>query len=174
MGADLFQQDRPRKTWMAERPTFLTREGMKKLEDELEYLRTVRRHEVAQRLHEAMEGGDIQENAEYEDARNERAFVEGRILTLETILSKAVLIEEGNSPTDHVGIGSRVTVIEVNGDESVPEYYHIVGSAEADPVEGRISNESPLGRRLMGKRVGDIVAVNAPDGLIKFKITAIG
>jgi len=159
---------------MAERPTFLTREGMKKLEDELEYLRVVRRQEVAQRLHEAMEGGDIQENAEYEDARNERAFVEGRILTLETILSKAVLIEEGNSPTDHVGIGSRVTVVEVNGDEGESEYYHIVGSAEADPVEGRISNESPLGRRLMGKRVGDIVMVNAPDGLIKFKIMAIG
>jgi transcription elongation factor GreA len=158
---------------MAERPTFLTREGMRKLEEELEYLRTVRRQEVAHRLHEAMEGGDIQENAEYEDARNERAFVEGRILTLETILSKAVLIEDTTGPTDHVGLGSRVTVIEVNGEEGEPEHYYVVGSAEADPVGGRISNESPLGRRLMGSKVGDIVKVNAPDGLIHFKIVAI-
>jgi transcription elongation factor GreA len=121
-----------------------------------------------------MEGGDIQENAEYEDARNERAFVEGRILTLEMILSKAVLIEDGTGPTDHVGLGSRVTVVEVNGEEGEPENYHVVGSAEADPVAGRISNESPLGRRLMGSKVGDIVKVNAPDGLINFKIIAIG
>lgn len=159
---------------MVERPTFLTREGMQKLEEELEYLRTVRRQEVAHRLHEAMEGGDIQENAEYEDARNERAFVEGRILTLEMILSKAVLIEDGTGPTDRVGLGSRVTVVEVDGEEGEPENYHVVGSAEADPVAGRISNESPLGRRLMGSKVGDIVKVNAPDGLINFKIIAIG
>jgi len=147
---------------------------MQKLEEELEYLRTVRRQEVAHRLHEAMEGGDIQENAEYEDARNERAFVEGRILTLEMILSKAVLIEDGTGPTDRVGLGSRVTVVEVDGEEGEPENYHVVGSAEADPVAGRISNESPLGRRLMGSKVGDIVKVNAPDGLINFKIIAIG
>jgi transcription elongation factor GreA len=147
---------------------------MQRLEEELEYLRTVRRQEVAHRLHEAMEGGDIQENAEYEDARNERAFVEGRILTLEMILSKAVLIEDGTGPTDRVGLGSRVTVVEVDGEEGEPENYHVVGSAEADPVAGRISNESPLGRRLMGSKVGDIVKVNAPDGLISFKIVAIG
>ena len=159
---------------MPERPTFLTREGMQKLEEELEYLRTVRRQEVAHRLHEAMEGGDIQENAEYEDARNERAFVEGRILTLETILSKAVLIEDGTGPTDHVGVGSRVTVVEVNSEDGEPEQYHVVGSAEADPVAGRISNESPLGRVLMGAKVDQVVTVNAPDGLIKFKILAIG
>jgi transcription elongation factor GreA len=159
---------------MADRPAFITREGMKKLEEELEYLRTVRRQEVAQRLHEAMEGGDIQENAEYEDARNERAFVEGRILTLETILGNAVLIEEREGPADQVGLGSRVTLVEVNGGETEPENYLVVGSAEADPVDGRISNESPLGRRLMGAKIGDIVTVNAPDGLIKFKIIAIG
>jgi transcription elongation factor GreA len=159
---------------MAERPTFLTQEGMQKLEAELKYLRTVRRQEVARRLHEAMEGGDVQENAEYEDARNERAFVEGRVLTLENILSKAVLIEEGNGPTDHVGLGSRVTVVEVDGVEGEPEQYCVVGSAEADPVVGRISNESPLGRGLMGAKVDEIVTVNAPDGLLKFKIMAIG
>ena len=158
---------------MGERPTFLTPEGMQRLEAELEYLRTVRRPEVAHRLHEAMEGGDIQENAEYDDARNERAFIEGRILTLESMLSKAVLIEDGTGPSDHVGLGSRVTVVEVGGEEGEPECYHVVGSAEADPVAGRISNESPLGRVLMGARVDDIVTVNAPDGLIKFKIIAI-
>ena len=157
---------------MVKQTTFLTREGLQKLEEELEHLRTVRRQEVAQRLHEAMEGGDIQENAEYEDARNERAFVEGRIMTLETILMNATLIE-GGGPTDHVGLGSRVTVIEVNGEEEEPECYHVVGSAEADPMDGRISNESPLGRALMGSKVGGTVTVNAPAGLIKFKIVAI-
>lgn len=159
---------------MVERPTFLTREGMKKIEKELEFLRTVRRQEVAHRLHEAMEGGDIQENAEYEDARNERAFVEGRILELEMLLSKAVLIEDRIGPTDHVGLGSHVTVVEVDGEEGEPEHYHVVGSAEADPVAGRISNESPLGRVLMGGKVGETVTVNAPDGPIEFKIIAIG
>ena len=158
---------------MPERPTFLTREGMQKLEGELEHLRTVRRQEVAHRLHEAMEGGDVQENAEYEDARNERAFVEGRILTLETMLSKAVLIKDNDGPSDQVKLGSHVTVVEVDGEEEDPEHYHVVGSAEADPVEGRISNESPLGRQLMGSQVSDIVTVNAPAGLIKFKIISI-
>jgi transcription elongation factor GreA len=158
---------------MGEQATFLTRTGMRKLEEELKYLRTVRRQEVAHRLHEAMEGSDVQENAEYEDARNERAFVEGRILTLETILRNVVLIEEEMRPTDHVGLGSRVTVVEVDSVEEEPETYHVVGSAEADPVAGRISNESPVGRVLMGRRVNDIVTVNAPDGLLKFKIIAI-
>jgi transcription elongation factor GreA len=146
---------------------------MQRIEQELNYLRTVRRQQVAHRLHEAMEGGDIQENAEYEDARNERAFVEGRILELETILSNAVLIEERSGPSDSVGLGSHVTVVEVDGSEGDPEQYHVVGSAEADPVAGRISNESPLGRVLMGAQVGDVVTVNAPDGLINFKIVAI-
>lgn len=157
---------------MGERTTFLTREGMQKLETELEYLRTVRRQEVAQRLHEAMEGGDIQENAEYEDARNERAFVEGRILTLEAMLKDTVLIE-GNGPRDHVGLGSYVTVVEVDGEEGEPETYFLVGVAEADPTVGRISNESPLGRVLMGRRVNDLVTVNAPDGLLQFKIVSV-
>ena len=157
---------------MVKQTTFLTREGLQKLEEELEYLQTVRRQEVAQRLHEAMEGSDIQENAEYEDARNERAFVEGRILTLDIIIKSAILIE-GDGPTDQVGLGSRVTVVEVDGEEEEPECYHVVGSAEADPIAGRISNESPLGRALMGSRVGGIVTVNAPAGLIKFEIVAI-
>jgi transcription elongation factor GreA len=144
---------------------------MQKIEAELEYLQTVRRQEVAHRLHEAMEGGDIQENAEYEDAKNERAFVEGRIMTLQALVKNAEIIER-NGPTDRVGLGSYVTVVEMDSDEE-PERYHVVGSAEADPVNGYISNESPLGRVLMGNKVGDIVTVNAPDGLIKFQVVAI-
>ena len=149
--------------------TFLTPEGLKKLEEELEYFRTVRRREVAERLRDVLEGQDILENAEYEDAKNEQAFVEGRILTLETILKSAEIIEKGG-PADRVGIGSHVTIAEEDGE---PETYHIVGSAEADPRSGRISNESPLGKALLGYRVGDEVIVNAPDGILSFQIIAI-
>ena len=154
---------------MTAQMAFLTPEGLKKLEDELEYLRTVRRREVAQRLRAVLEGQDVLENAEYEDAKNEQAFVEGRILTVETILKSAVIIEKGG-PTDRVGIGNHVTVAEDDGE---PETYHIVGSAEADPRSGRISNESPLGRALLGYRVGDEVIVNAPAGILCFRIIAI-
>ncbi len=154
---------------MAAQTTFLTPEGLKKLEEELEYFRTVRRQEVAQRLRAVLEEQDILENAEYEDAKNEQAFVEGRILTLEEILKNVAIIEEGG-PTDRVGIGSRVTVVEEDGE---PETYHIVGSVEADPKRGRVSNQSPLGRALLGHRVGDEVIVNVPDGILRFRITAI-
>jgi transcription elongation factor GreA len=154
---------------MAAQTTFLTPEGLKKLEEDLEYFRTVRRQEVAQRLRAVLEEQDILENAEYEDAKNEQAFVEGRILTLEEILKNVVIIEEGG-PTDRVGIGSRVTVAEEDGE---PETYHIVGSVEADPKRGRVSNQSPLGRALLGHRVGDEVIVNVPDGVLRFRITAI-
>ena len=154
---------------MTEQTTFLTPEGLKKLEEELEYVRTVRRQEVAQRLRAVLEDQDILENAEYEDAKNEQAFVEGRILTLEAILKNYEIIEEGG-PTDRVGIGSHVTVVE---DEGQPETYHIVGSTEADPQSGRISNESHLGKALLGHRVGDEVLINVPDGILRFQITAI-
>jgi len=154
---------------MSEQPTFLTREGYQKLEQELNYLRTVRRQEVARRLHQALGEGDILENAELEDARNEQAFVEGRILTLERILRNAVIIER-EGPRETVGLGSRVTVVEGDGP---PETYHIVGSAEADPARGLISNESPLGRALMGRKVGEKAMVNAPDGVLVFKIVGI-
>jgi len=155
---------------MTEQTTFLTSEGLRKLEEELEYLRTVRRQAVAQRLRAVLEEEqDILENAEYEDAKNEQAFVEGRILTLETILKNVVIIEEGG-PADRVSIGSRVTVVE---EEEEPETYHIVGYAEADPKMGRISNQSPLGQALLGHRVGDEVIVNAPDGILRFRIIAI-
>jgi transcription elongation factor GreA len=148
---------------------FLTHAGYEKLEQELKYLRTVRRQEVAKRLHHALEEGDILENAELEDARNEQAFLEGRILTIENLLRNATIIEE-NGPQEMVGIGSHVTVTE---NEGPPETYHIVGSAEADPTQGLISNESPLGRALMGLKVGEKAEVNAPDGVLVFKVVGI-
>jgi transcription elongation factor GreA len=154
---------------MDRQQTFLTSEGYDRLEGELHRLRKVKRQEVARRLHEALTEGDILENAELEDARNEQAFVEGRILTLETILRNAIIIEE-NGPRDSVGLGSRVTVVE--GDEP-PETYHIVGSAEADPIKGLISNESPLGQALMGRKVGETATVNAPAGLLVFEVVDI-
>ena len=151
--------------------TYLTKEGLKKLEQELDNLRTVRRAEVAERLHQAMEDGELIENAEYEAAKNEQAFVEGRILTLETMLSNAEIIQE-NGSADIVNLGSSVVVKE---DESPdPEKYFIVGAAEASPVEGRISNESPLGQALLGRRVGDEIKVTAPAGELSFRVVEIG
>lgn len=149
--------------------TFLTPNGFERLEQELLHLRTARRQQVARRLHEALEEGDILENAELEDARNEQAFVEGRILTLENLLGSAVIIEN-KGPQETVGVGSQVTVVEGDGP---PERYHIVGSTEADPANGYISNESPLGQALMGLKPGDIATVNAPDGVLAFMITDI-
>ena len=136
---------------MNNKQTFLTPEGYQNLEEELKHLRKVRRQEVAQRLHEALTEGDILENAELEAARNEQAFVEGRILTIENMLRNAVIIEK-EGPRETVGLGSHVTVVE--GGLS-PETYHIVGSAEADPIKGLISNESPLGQALMGRKIGE-------------------
>jgi transcription elongation factor GreA len=156
---------------MRTQATFLTPEGQQKLEQELEHLRVVRRREVADRLHLALEEGDILENAELEDARNEQSFVEGRILELESMLGSAVTIED-NGPKDVVGLGTHATVVDLEAD-SVPETYHIVGSAEADPTKGRISNESPLGRALMGRKVGEQAIVEAPDGKLVFRIVEI-
>ena len=137
---------------------YLTPEGLKKLEEELEYLKTVRRAEVAERLHNAMAEGEVEENPEYEDAKNEQAFVEGRILELEAILANAVVIEN-KGPANEVRLGSRVTIVDLEtGDK---EQYLIVGSAEADPLNGRISHESPVGRALLGHKVNDVVTVQA-------------
>lgn len=155
---------------MSEQTTYLTRDGLKKLQDELEFLKTVKRQEVADRLHAAMDEGDIDENAEYDEAKNEQAFVEGRILTLESMLKNYVLIEEQAKDNEEVSLGNTVTVEEGDNPE---EKYHIVGAAEADPTQGRISNESPLGRALLGRRVGDTVQVSAPAGLLTFRIVKI-
>jgi transcription elongation factor GreA len=150
--------------------TFLTKEGYQKLADELEYLRTVKRAEVANRLHEAMEGGELIENAEYEAAKNEQAFVEGRIQELEIILAAAHIIDEAQSSPDVVQVGDTVTIQEEGGE---PEVYTIVGAAEANPREGKISNESPIGKAILNHRVGDVVTVEAPAGSYKVTIKKI-
>jgi len=155
---------------MNEKPTYLTEAGKLKLEKELEYLRTKRRPEVARRIHDAKEDGDITENAGYDEAKNEQAFVEGRILTLEALLNRVEIIEEPGEE-DTVCIGSRVTVAEKG---SKPETFRIVGPAEADPGQGRISDESPLGHSLMGRQAGERVIVQTPDGPKEFEILSIG
>ena len=148
---------------------FLTKEGFQKLQDELEHLRTVKRQEVADRLHEAMEGGELIENAEYEAAKNEQAFVEGRIQELEMILATARMIEE-NGKSDVIQVGATVTIHE----EGNPvETFTIVGAAEANPREGKISNESPIGKSILGHKAGDSVQVDAPGGHFKVKIVKV-
>lgn len=155
---------------MAQKEVFLTPEGLEKLKAELEHLRSVRRQEVADQIHRAKELGGTVDNAEYDDAKNEQAFVEGRILTLEKMLKNASIIQEEKAPSSSVRLGSRVTVRSKGGEK---EHYTIVGSAEANPSEGKISNESPVGKALMGKRVGDEVEVRAPAGARKMKIIAM-
>jgi transcription elongation factor GreA len=151
-------------------PSFLTKQGFQKLQEELEYLRTTKRHEVAARLHEAMEGGELIEDAEYEAAKNEQAFVEGRIQELEILLGNARVIDESEK-TDTVNVGSTVTIQEGDNPEEV---YTIVGPAEASPRDGRISNESPLGRALMEKHAGDTVKVDAPAGSFTVRVLKVG
>ena len=150
-------------------PTYLTPEGKQKLEEELGYLKTTRRKELAERLSFAIKQGDLSENADYIAAKEEQAFLEGRIRTLEGMLRHVEIIEEQTGGA--VRIGSRVTVAEVGFDD--PETFYMVGAAEADPTNGKISNESPLGKALLGKHVGDGVEVTAPAGQIIFKIVAI-
>ncbi|HET7678141.1 MAG TPA: transcription elongation factor GreA [Candidatus Limnocylindrales bacterium] len=153
---------------MNNKPSYLSREGLEKLRAELEELQNVRRSEVAGRIHDAKEHGDLSENAEYEDAKNEQAFVEGRIQQLEQLIKNAILIDENHS-TDHVQIGSTVVVQSDDGKET----YTIVGSAEASPGNGKISNESPVGRALLGRKKGEKVTVTAPRGETTFKIVSI-
>ncbi|OGO31566.1 MAG: transcription elongation factor GreA [Chloroflexi bacterium RBG_16_54_18] len=149
--------------------SYLTREGYQKLQAELDYLRSTKRQEVANRLHEAMEGGELIEDAEYEAAKNEQAFVEGRIQELEILLANARVVEE-TGHMDTVQIAARVIIKEEGGE---PEKYVIVGPAEANPREGKISNESPLGRALMNHRAGDSVTVDAPDGSFSVHIIKV-
>jgi len=156
---------------MTDEVHYLTPDGLKEYEERLNFLRNVRRQEVAERLRLALEeGGELVENAEYEDAKNEQAFTEGEILRLEMILSNAQIIDE-NGPKDTVGLGDRVTIQEAGTDSA--EVYILVGAAEANPRAGKISYKSPLGRAMMDKHVGDRVIVEAPDGDIEFEIKAI-
>ncbi len=151
---------------------FLTKEGYQKLQDELDYLRTAKRQEVANRLHEAMEGGELIENAEYEAAKNEQAFVEGRIQELDLLLATAKIIEDnGKKKSDMVHLGSKVTIKEGNFEA---EAFTIVGAAEANPREGKISNESPIGKAILNRKVGDIVKVETPGGTYNVKILKVG
>lgn len=156
---------------MANQPQYLTPEGKQELEKKLRNLHEVRRPQVAERLRQSMqEGGDLTENSEYEDAKNEQAFIEGEIIRLETILSKSEIIKN-TGDYDVVVPGARVTVVEKGTREK--EIYHLVGSAEANPREGKISVESPLGQALLGAKKGAKVTVAAPDGDIIFRVKEI-
>jgi len=150
--------------------SFLTREGYTKLQEELEFLRTKKREEIAIRLHEAMEGGELIENAEYEAAKNEQAFVEGRIKELEILLATARVIDGVPQASDTVQVGSTVTIQE---EDLEPEVYTIVGAAEANPTKGKISNESPLGRALLNRKAGEKVQVDAPAGSFTVQILKV-
>ena len=149
----------------------LTREGYEKLRSEIEYLQTEKRREIAERIRIAREFGDISENAEYDDAKNEQAMLEHRIATLEERLLEARVVEDSEITTDVVSIGSTVRLKDVEANETVE--YHIVGSAEANPADHKLSNESPVGRAIMGHKKGETVEVTAPRGTLKFKILEI-
>ncbi|MGI8877758.1 MAG: transcription elongation factor GreA [Candidatus Limnocylindria bacterium] len=151
-----------------DKPVPISADGLKKLEAELNELRTVKRQEVAERIHAAMEFGDYSENSELEQAKNDQAFLEGRIMTLEQMVKNAVVIDE-NGHHDKVEIGSHVR-LDLDG-ETVE--YVIVGSAEAAPAKGRISNESPVGKALLGHHTGDTVSVLVPKGAVQMKVLAV-
>jgi transcription elongation factor GreA len=156
---------------MAEKEVLLTQNGLQKLEEELDFLKTTKRKEVAERIKIAISYGDISENSEYDDAKNEQAFIEGRIITLEKMLRNARIIGGADVDTGVVGVGSTVTIKDLEfGDVMV---YTIVGSAEADPTENMISNESPVGRALLGRVIGDKISVNVPVGAIEYEILEI-
>ena len=149
----------------------LTRGGYEKLEQELEHLRTVKRKEVAERIKTAISFGDISENSEYDDAKNEQAFIEGRIITLEKMLRNAKVIEKEHTDNQAVSIGNQVVLKDLEYDEIVE--YTIVGSAESNPTDQKISNESPVGEAIIGKKVGEVVEVKVPAGLIEYEIVDI-
>lgn len=156
---------------MGEKDVMLTRDGLEKLEQELEELRSVKRTEVAERLKEAIAFGDLSENSEYDDAKNEQAFIEGRILTLEKMIRDAKVIEDDLREEGVVSIGSFVKVHDMEFDETLE--YKIVGTVEADPMNNRISNESPVGKAILGHHVGEVVSFDAPMGTMQFKILEV-
>jgi transcription elongation factor GreA len=149
----------------------MTYEGIKKMEDELDYLKTTRRKEVTEKIKVALSFGDLSENAEYDEAKNDQAFLEGRIIQIEKMLKSATIVDESEIIKDIVNVGSIVKVKDYEFDEEVD--FLMVGSAEADPIENKISSESPVGSALMGKKAGDIVEVQVPDGVVKFEILNI-
>ena len=156
---------------MNDKQIILTQEGLKKLEEELENLKSVKRREVAERIKVAIGYGDISENSEYEDAKNEQAFIEGRIITLEKMLRNARIINNDEIDVDTVSIGSIVTVEDLEFGDTME--YAIVGTAESDPLQNKISNESPVGKAILGKKKGTTVEVSVPAGIIQYKIVDI-
>lgn len=164
-------REKGERAFMVENEVLLTAAGLSKLEKELEQLKTVRRREVAARIKQALEFGDISENSEYDDAKNEQAFVEGRIVSLERMLRNVRVIDEDSVDTNVVSVGSKVKLKDLtDGDEFE---YTVVGSAEADPAQARISNVSPVGRAIIGQEVGAVVEVDAPLGTLRYEITGI-
>lgn len=148
----------------------LTPEGAEKLRAELKHLTEVKRPELAQRLRHAVQQGDLAENADYHMAKEQQAFLEGRILELETTLKHATIVEDGRRPSGVVAIGSRVTIIEEGAD---PEVFILVGVQEANPREGKISHESPIGRALMGRKAGEVVQAETPGGTVRLRIKKV-
>lgn len=151
-------------------PTYLTPEGAERLQAELQHLKTTAREELARRLREAISMGDLSENADYHKAKEDQGFLEGRIQELERLLSNAVIVEPKAGKYETVDIGATVTIQEADFD---PETYLLVGAKEADPRKGKISHESPMGKALLGKRAGDLITVQTPNGSIQVKVVSV-
>ena len=156
---------------MSAKQVVLTEEGLKRLEEELEELKTVKRKEVAEKIKVALSFGDLSENSEYDEAKNEQAIVEARIVQVEAILKNVKVLGDDELGTDVVGLGAKVKLLDVEFDEEME--YLLVGSAEADPMNGKISDESPVGKAVMGHRVGEVVEAETPSGMVSFKILGI-
>lgn len=156
---------------MAEKEVVLTYEGLKAMEEELEYLKTQKRKEISEKIKVALGFGDLSENAEYDEAKNEQAEVEMRILKLDKMLKNAKVIDNENVSTDNVALGCKVKVLDIDFDEEAE--YHIVGSTEADPSKNKLSDESPVGKAIMGAKVGDTVTVESPNGEFQMKVLEI-
>lgn len=155
----------------------MTYSGVKKLEEELEFLKTVKRKDITEKIKVALSFGDLSENSEYDEAKNEQAFVEGKIIQLENMLKNAVVVDESEVQSDVVNIGTKVKIKDLDFDPDVDfeeiMKLTIVGSAEANPIENRISNESPIGKGIIGKKVGDVVTIPVPDGTKMYEIQEI-
>lgn len=151
--------------------TVLTSEGLVKLEQELENLKTVKRREVADKIKVAISFGDLSENSEYDEAKNEQAMIEARILQIEAMLKNVKILDTGDLDTEIVNVGSKVKVLDLEFEEE--EIFHIVGSTEANPDSGKISDESPIGKGLLGHRAGDVVSIPVPNGSVNYKVLEI-